>query len=704
MEAMEKAAQLKCNEIGFLKMTLEKAVERVPELAEMADGDDEQKRLLMAHSRRLEGLARHASVHAAAVIIAPGDLTNYVPLYKAPKDGRVTTQFDGPTCEDMGLLKMDFLGLKELSLADEAVRLIRLREPDFDLEKVPLDDRRTFDLFSRGDTIGVFQFESGGMREYLSQLKPDRFEDLIAMNALYRPGPMDKIPDYVARKHGRQEVTYLHPDLEPLLKETHGVIVYQEQVLLIAQHLAGFSLGQADILRRAMGKKKAEEMAKQKKAFIEGCQGNGIERRIADQLFAEIEVFSGYGFNKSHSAPYADLAYRNAYLKANYGAEYMAASLTISMADTDKVTGLLDECRHMDIAVLPPDVNESAVNFTPTPDGIRFGLAAIKNVGTGAAQAIVDQRLADGRFADLFELCERLDLHAVNRRVFESLAAAGALDSLAGHRAQQLEGLDLALKHAQGVQEQRERGQISLFGEDGDGGLELAKPALPEIEAWSETEQLARERELIGFYLSSHPLSRYAQDLKFFAVPLTEVAAEEGSGLVRVAGIITRVQQSTDRRGQTIAFVTLEDLVGSADIVFFSDAYTAHRELVEPDQVVLVETRVSRRNGGLSLQAESLMPLAQARDRLTKAVNVALPVDEVADDLLDRLKSLCDEHTGGCELLIHLKNGGPRDAVVRSRSIRVSPCDDLLLAFERLGGPSSSWLTPVAQAVRGGRV
>ena len=687
-----------------LKITLDKAVERVPELADMADGDDEQKRLLMAHSRKLEGLARHASVHAAAVIIAPGDLTNYVPLYRAPKDGRVTTQFDGPTCEDMGLLKMDFLGLKELSLADEAVRLIHLREPDFDLEKVPLDDRRTYELFSRGGTIGVFQFESGGMREYLSQLKPDRFEDLIAMNALYRPGPMDKIPDYIARKHGRQEVTYLHPDLAPLLEETHGVIVYQEQVLLIAQRLAGFSLGQADILRRAMGKKKAEEMAQQKKAFVQGCQANGVEPRIADQLFAEIEVFSGYGFNKSHSAPYADLAYRNAYLKANYSGEYMAASLTISMADSDKVTGLLDECRQMSIAVLPPDVNESAVNFTPTSDGIRFGLAAIKNVGAGAAEAIVDQRLAEGRFTDLFDLCERLDLRAVNRRVFESLAAAGAFDSLGGHRAQQLEGLELVLKHAQHVQEERERGQISLFdGGEGDG-LELEKPSLPDAAEWSETEQLARERELIGFYLSSHPLSRYAQDLKFFAVPLGEIGGDDESGLVRVAGIVTRVQQSTDRRGQAIAFVTLEDLGGTADVVFFSDAYTAFKEMIEPDQVVLVEARVSRRNGGLSMQAESVMPLAVARDRLTKAVNLSLPFEEVADELLDQLRSLCDEHAGGCELLIHLKNGGHKDAVVRSRSIRVSPSDDLLLAFERLGGPSSSWLTPVAQAVRGGRL
>ncbi|MFH1572047.1 MAG: DNA polymerase III subunit alpha [Gemmatimonadota bacterium] len=687
-----------------LKMTLDKAIERVPELQEMAGGSDAQKSLLIAHARRLEGLARHASVHAAAVIIAPGDLTEYVPLYRAPKDGRITTQFDGPTCEDMGLLKMDFLGLKELSLADEAVRLIRLREPDFDLARVPLDDRRTYELFSRGDTVGVFQFESGGMREYLAQLKPDRFEDLIAMNALYRPGPMEKIPDYIERKHGRQEVTYLHPDLAPILAETHGVIVYQEQVLQIAQRLAGFTLGQADILRRAMGKKKAEEMARQRQAFTEGCCSRGVERRIADQLFGDIEVFSGYGFNKSHSAPYADLAYRNAYLKANYSAEYMAASLTISMADTDKVTGLLDECRHLEIAVLPPDVSESAVNFTPTPDGIRFGLAAVKNVGAGAAQAIVDERLANGPYADLFDLAERLDLHAVNRRVFESLVAAGAMDRLPGHRAQQLAGLDLALKHAQSVQELRERGQFSLFQVDSGPAVQFEKPALPAVEEWSETERLARERELLGFYLSSHPLDRFAQDLRFFATPLAAVGGDDEAGPVRVGGIVTRVSTSTDRRGQTIAFVTLEDLSGTADIVFFSDAYSACRELVQPDQVVLVEARVSRRNGGLSLQGESALPLAQARERLTKAVNVAIPFDGAAADLLERLRRLCEEYSGPCELLIHLRNEGQKGAVVRSRSLRVSPCDDLLLAFERVGGPSSSWLTPVPQAARGGRL
>ena len=539
------------------------------------------------------------------------------------------------------------------------------------------------------------------MREYLSQLKPDCFEDLIAMNALYRPGPMEKIPDYIARKHGRQEVSYLHPMLEPILEATYGVIVYQEQVLQIARVLAGFSLGQADILRRAMGKKKAEEMTQQKKAFLDGCQANDVNRRIAEQLFSEIEVFSGYGFNKSHSAPYADLAYRNAYLKANYCGQYMAASLTISMGDnTDKATVLLDECRRQEIPVLPPDVNESAINFTPTPDGIRFGLAAIKNVGTGAAQAIVDARVADGPYSDLLELCERIDLHAVNRRVLESLAAAGGLDCLSGHRAQMLAGLDLALKHAQILHEQRERGQISLFDGGGAAAAQVEKPSLPEVEEWSETEKLANERELLGFYVSSHPLSRFAQDLKFFAVPLTDIEGMEDGEFTRVAGIITRVNSSTDRRGQPMAFVTLEDLSGTADIVCFAEPFAQARDLVRPDEVVLVEGRVSRRNAGVGIQAESIIPLAGAREQLTRSVHVAIPLADVADSLLQRLRALCEEHTGDCELRIHLRNGGDTDAVVRSRSLRVNPCDELLRAFDGLGVPASSWLTPKPQAAR----
>ena len=682
---------------GELKISLDSAVERVPELRQMAESTDENGRLI-DYARRLEGLARHASVHACAVIIAPSELTDYVPLYRAPKDGTVTTQFDGETCMDLGLLKIDFLGLKELSLMDEAERLIRLTKPEFELDSVPWDDVPTFELFGSGETVGVFQFESSGMREYLAQLKPDTLEDVIAMTSLYRPGPMENIPSFIARKHGSEEVVYDHPKLEPILEPTYGIMVYQEQVMRIAQELAGFTMGQADILRKAMGKKKPEEMAKVRSDFVGGCVANQVDKRLAEKLFAEIEIFAGYAFNKSHAACYSEVAYKNAYLKANFPSEYMAASLTTDRDNTDRLTVLLEECRNMDIPVLPPEVDDSAVNFTPTPDGIRFGLAAIKNVGEGAARSLVDTRVSGGPFEDLFDLCQRLDLRAVNRRAIESLVAAGAVDRAGTHRAQMMEGLDLVLKNAQIVQEQRIRGQISLFEHASDEVAQADKPSLPPTEAWDDAERLARERELLGFYVSSHPLSEHSQDLKFFAVAIDELDKQADGAVVRIGGLISRVSSSTDRRGQSIAFVTLEDLGGKTDVVFFSDAYAQYRELIQQDSVVLAEGRVSRRNGHVGLQADNLMPLADARQQLTKAMNVALRLEDVPRGVLDRLRQLCEEHTGKCELLIHLRNGGSNDAIVRSRSIRVNPSDELLHAVDTLIEPEHSWLTAVAHA------
>ncbi|MBI2502872.1 MAG: DNA polymerase III subunit alpha [Candidatus Latescibacteria bacterium] len=680
---------------GELKITLDKAIDQVPELKQMSEARDEKGQLI-AYARKLEGLSRHASVHAAAVIIAPADLTDYVPLYKAPKDGKVTTQFDGPTCEALGLLKMDFLGLKELSLMDEAMALIRLRESGFDLDKIPWDDRATFELFSRGETIGVFQFESAGMREYLAQLKPDNIEDLIAMNALYRPGPMEKIPTFIARKHGREEVSYDHPTLEPTLRETYGVITYQEQVQRIARDMAGFTLGQADGIRKAMGKKLAEMMEKYRKDFLSGTVKNGVELEIAKKVWADIEVFSGYGFNKSHSACYSEIAYKNAYLKANYPREYMAASLTTEMGNLDRVSVLLDECRRMELPVLPPHVNESALNFAPTPQGIRFGLAAIKNVGAGAAQNIVETRIAGGAFADLFAFCRRLDLRAVNRRVVEALISAGALEGIGGHRAQLLAGLDLALKSAQKAQEEQQRGQISLFslgGGDDRPAPVVEQPALPQAEEWTPIQLLAQERELLGFYLSSHPLTRYTRDLNNLAQPLAELDQQQEGAQVRVGGLVSRISTFTDRRGQPFAFVTLEDLSGKGDVAFFAEAYSAHRALLIQDQVIMVEGRVSQRNGRLSVQAESALPMEQAREKLTRSLNLALPYEEVRPDLLVELRHICERFLGPCELRLHLKNGGTKDAVVRSRSIKVNPCDELIQAVEALIGPRCAWLT-----------
>ena len=686
---VDRIAKLVPNE---LKISLDKAIDTVPELKQMAAASDEKGQLI-AHARKLEGLSRHASVHAAAVIVAPSDLTDFVPLYKSPKDGRISTQFDGETCDELGLLKMDFLGLKELSLMDEAVRLVRLRISDFDLEKIPWDDRATFDLFGRGETIGVFQFESSGMREYLSQLKPDNIEDIIAMNALYRPGPMEMIPRYIARKHGEEPVAYDHPALESILADTFGVLVYQEQVMQVAQALAGLSLGEAYIMIKAIGKKKPEEMAKMKKAFIDGCLANEVDRKTANKVFAAVEVFSGYGFNRSHSAPYSEVAYKNAYLKANYPKEYMAASLTIARNNTDTLTVLLDGCRRMEIPVLPPDINESTLNFTPTDEGIRYGLAAIKNVGEGAVQSMVDTRIADGPFATLFEFCERIDLRAVNRRVVESLIAAGALDGLEGHRAQKMEALELALKAAGKAQEDREKGQISLF--DG-GSSELVVQELPEVEEWSEREKLAKERDLLGLYISSHPLKPYARDLKNFARPLSEIDGKLDGARLRVGGLVEEVRKHSGSRGP-FAFVTLRDLNDTGDIAFFGEAFARNQQLLVEGETILVEGRVCERNGRLSLQADSALPLKSARAELTESVTLSLPYHKVGDPLLRRLRQLCERYTGDCELWLRLQNGGEQDKMVRSKTIRVNPCDDLLIGIEEQIGPHSIRLQPKRQ-------
>jgi len=672
------------------------ALNDVPELKEIVENSDEEVyKKLFEYALVLEGLSRHASTHAAGVVIAPEDLTNFVPLYKS-KEGDVTTQYDMKWIEEIGLLKMDFLGLRTLTVIDDTVRLIKRRGIDFDLDKIPLDDRETYELFARGDTVGVFQFESSGMREYLRKLKPNRIEDLIAMNALYRPGPMENIDDFIDRKQGVKKIEYPHPLLEPVLAETYGIIVYQEQVMQIASRMAGFTLGEADILRRAMGKKKIELMREQRVKFLEGAEKNGIPKKTAQEVFDLMNKFAGYGFNKSHAAGYSVVAYQTAYLKAHYPAEFMAASLTSEMGNADRVMILMDECKRMGINVLPPDVNESFAKFTVVDGNIRFGLGAIKNVGHGAIQSIIKARKKHGKFQTIFDLVQHLNLRLVNKKVLESLVQAGALDSLRGHRAQLLATVEIAINYAQSVQNEHMLGQTSIFDL---GGAETKRtnghyPEMPNVEKWDQKKELALEKELLGFYLSGHPLSRFKNDIQTLStVSLSHLASHDHGTMVRVGGIITHVRTHLDRKQKTMAFVTLEDFSGTSDVVVFSDTFEKHRHLLRPDSMVLMLGQVSKQDeSSAKILCSEVIPLSQAREKYVKTVCVNLHLSELNEEKLSNLQKLFQANRGKCGVLLHVINGHKREYLIRSKSLFVPFNDEFLNRVRAVVGNENVWL------------
>jgi DNA polymerase-3 subunit alpha len=506
-------------------ITLERAYKEVKELADIRKNGVELERKTLTFAETLEGSARHTGLHACGVIIGPDNLIDHVPLSVSKESDMMVTQYEGKLVESVGMLKMDFLGLKTLSIIKDAIVNIENRRGNkIDIEKIPLDDTKTFELYQRGDTIGTFQFESDGMRNYLKELKPTNVEDLIAMNALYRPGPMNYIPIYINRKQGKEKVDYLHPLLEDILRPTFGIMVYQEQIMQTAQIMAGFSLGRADILRRAMGKKKMDIMAAQKVDFVKGAIEKGIPEEKAEEVFAIMERFAEYGFNRSHSAAYSVIAYQTAYLKAHYPAEYMAAVLTHNINDIKKITFFIDECKRHEIDVLGPDVNESFLDFVVNKEGqIRFGLGAIKNVGENAVHAIIREREENGLFTDIFDFTKRINLKAVNKRCMESLAMAGAFDNFENtHRAQYFFRentddsifLEKVIKFAASHQERINTAQVSLFGEDSE--IVVPDPELPACEPWSKLQQLKNEKEVTGFYMSGHPLDDYKIEMDSF--------------------------------------------------------------------------------------------------------------------------------------------------------------------------------------------
>ena len=671
---------------GELKITLDRAIDQVPELKQMADGGGTEGQLIQ-YAKTLEGLARHASVHAAGVVITPGELTDYVPLYKPSNKDTIVTQYPGELMEDIGLPKMDFLGLQNLSVIQDALAMIRETTGDeIELDDIPLDDPKTLDLFRRGETTGIFQFHSGWLHEFLRRLRPDSVDDLIAMNALCRPGPLNGgvVDDYIERKHGRKEVTYHHAVMETALKETYGLIVYQEQAMQIARDMAGYTLGRADFLRKAMSKKQPEVMAEERRDFVDGSVANGIDKSIAEEVFELIEYFGGYAFNKSHSAGYAVLAFQEAYLKVRYPVPFMAALLSNTMSNTEEIVVLINECRKMGIDVLPPDVNRSDKTFVVEGRSIRFGLCAIKNVGQSAVESIVEARKEHGTFEDVFGLCEHIDLRLVNKRVLESLIQAGACDSLEGHRAQLMDVLDTVIEGAQTRQNAREKGQTSLFDLDGTGdgaGLEVHKPVLPIVVRWPASQELTLEKELLGFYVTGHPLKEYEEDIRAFTTAeMRRLDLANGrQETVVVGGIVTEIKPIVDRNGKTMAFVTLEDFSGSGEVLVFSEPYAMHRELVTIDSLILVHGHLSKKEEDNKVIASEIISLTDARDRLARSVVVTMEHGQVGDENIASIKHVLETHPGDCDVVLEVATADQSEVGVRAGDhFRVRPSDELL--------------------------
>ena len=684
---VDKIAKLVPNVLGI---TLKDAIEQEPKLKELIDKDAKVKELIKI-ALALEGLTRHASTHAAGVVVTPKPLQEYVPLYIDPKSGGQVTQYPMKYVEQIGLVKFDFLGLKTLTVIENAVRLIREgRNPDFDLKLVTDDDQKTYELLSHGETTGVFQLESSGMKEYLVKLKPSCFEDLIAMVALYRPGPLGSgmVDSFIKRKHGVEEFKYDFPQLEPILKDTYGVIVYQEQVMLIAQTLGNYSLGGADLLRRAMGKKKPEEMAKQKKIFMAGAAENKLDSKKAEGVFDLMEKFAAYGFNKSHSAAYALVAYHTAYLKAHYPVEFMAALLTEDMENTDKVIKNISEVRAMGIEVQPPDINASDRSFTVSDGAIRFGLGAVKGVGSSALESIIHVR-KEVPYESLQDFCERVDLRKVNKKVGEALIKCGAFDSLGGKRAQYFESLESSMEIGQRLQKEQLSGQDSLFGTNeiiSAGGNSYG--VLPDISEWDEKILLSNEKEALGFYVSGHPLDRHSDAIKRYATCETSGLGERSDKeKVRVCGIVSGIKELMTKKGDRMAFVTLEDLSGSVEIVVFPEVYAAGMEYLKGEEPLLVSGELDVGEEACKILATEVALLSEVKQNLAQKVHIRLSTPGLQEIQMRQLKSIVQRYRGDCEVQLHIVIPNRSETIIKlPEQLKMAASDEAVADAQALFG------------------
>ena len=669
-------------------MTLDRALEDVPELRKAYDGDTVIRELIDT-AKKLEGLVRGSGVHASAVVIAPRPLTELVPLSKTKND-EIVTAYDMKAVEKMGLLKMDFLGLATLTVIDDCLKLIeQSRGERIDIDAIPLDDEATFKkVFHSALTSGIFQFESSGMRDILRRYKPDSVEELTALNALYRPGPMAMIDDFIERKWGRRKVEYMLPELEGLLKDSLGVIVYQEQVMQIAQLLASYSLGEADLLRRAMGKKSKEGMEKQKDRFLSGAAALGHNKNAVGEIFEQMAKFSEYGFNKSHSAAYALVAYQTAYLKTHYPVEFMAALLTSETSKPENVVKYIGECKEMGILVEPPDVQSSGAQFTPRAEAIRFGLAAVKNVGGNAIESILKARAeVGGRFKSLWEFCEKVDLRVMNSRVIQSLIKAGALDSLGG-RASLMKAVDKAMEQAQKAQKDAAQGQTGLFGlfdegpKAGRNGDEL-----PKVAEWEEGERLANEKEVLGFFVSGHPLDKYAEKLRNLTGVISTAdalekkppekrwgAQSDPADEIQVAGMILGLRVQKSKRDQKLyAQATLEDATGKIDLICFSRDYEKLQGQLKMEAPVLVRgVLMGDEDAAPKIAVSSIVSLEEVQVKLPNSIRIRVNLERATDEMFAGLKSAADASPGPGKVMLHLEKKGEFAVILEPEGMNVA--------------------------------
>ncbi|MCS6806474.1 MAG: DNA polymerase III subunit alpha [Acidobacteriota bacterium] len=669
-------------------VSIDEAIKRVPELQKAIDSNPTVAELIDL-AKRLEGCARHASIHAAGVVISPQPLHNLVPVYKSPKD-EVTTQFALNDLEKTGMLKMDFLGLTTLTIIDDCLKMIEADTGQrVDLNQIPLNDPRALQLFADGDCDGIFQFESSGMVEVCRQLRPESLEDLIALNALYRPGPIDSglIDEFIERRHGRRKVKFDFPELKEVMGSTFGILTYQEQLMAVFQRLAGYSLGEADLVRRAMGKKKREELDKHKESFLQRAAARGHDRRKLEKLWTSFEGFADYAFNRSHAACYGWLAYQTAYLKAHYPSHFYAAVMSNELGNRDKIVKYINRLRGKGIRILPPDVNKSLEGFTPHGEEIRFGLAAIKGVGQATVQQIIQARQQGGPFRSIFDFAARVDQKVLNKRVLESLIKAGAFDSLGAHRQQLMAVIDQAIEFGGRVQRQRAAGQFGLFSADASVGATL-EPALPSMPAWSHSEQLAGEKETLGFYITSHPLDQYAADIAAYTDATTETLDQRRDApRVTIAGIVTDLSFKATKKGDRFATFSLEDQLGSVKVVVWPDVYARVAPALAPEATVIVKARPDVQEGNTSLIAEEIVPLSQFKEQQTRLMIVRMSSAAMDAAKIEALYELLDRYRGECDVLFEVELNGQAVAEVRPSSlVKVKPTTELISQIELLCG------------------